>query len=262
MRLGRWTRWIGKVRQAAVDWLDLDGRHNQIERLTDLDSHPRPVLLLQGLLSTRRTFKVLEARLRRDGYGVFSLNLGGLRRVYNTRGIDDLADFVRAKVERIYARHPGLGPLTIVGHSKGGLVATYYVKKLGGWRRSRAVVTLGTPFHGTPRAWLGLPLAPFAPSIPQLLPGSRFLQRLHDGAWPHQVRLTSIWSKRDGLAPWPSPVLDPHGSTEVRNVEVDCEHLEFLTRKGIYLVIRRELQASILPAREPLTVMAGGRTGS
>jgi pimeloyl-ACP methyl ester carboxylesterase len=257
-RLGRI---IEKARQTALEWLDLDGTYNQVERLTELDGHPRPVLLLQGFLSTRRTFRVLEARLRRDGYGVFSLNLGGLRRIYNTRGIDDLADFVRAKVERIYARHPGLGPLTIVGHSKGGLVATYYVKKLGGWRHTRAVVTLGAPFQGTVRAWLGMPIALLAPSIPQLLPGSRFLSRLAEGEWPAQVRLTSIWSKRDKLAAWPSPVLDPHGSPQVRNVEVDCEHLEFLTKKGIYLVIRREVAVTAAPAREPLTVMAGGRTG-
>jgi pimeloyl-ACP methyl ester carboxylesterase len=255
-------RILEKARQAAVGWLDLDGHHNRVERLTALDGHPRPVLLLQGFFSTRRTFKILEARLRRDGYGVFSLNLGGLRRAYNTRGIDDLADFVRAKVERIYARHPGLGPLTIVGHSKGGLVAAYYVKKLGGWRRTQAVVTLGSPFNGTPRAWLGLPVALLAPSIPQLLPGSRFLRRLHDGEWPLQVRLSSIWSKRDALAPWPSPVLDPHGSSGVRNLEVDCRHLEFLTRKSVYQVIRREVAAGAGVARERLTIMAGGRTGT
>ena len=40
---------------------------------------------------------------------------------------------------------------------KGGLIAAYYGKKLGGWRRTRAVVTLGTPHRGTPLAWLGSP---------------------------------------------------------------------------------------------------------
>jgi pimeloyl-ACP methyl ester carboxylesterase len=133
--------------------LDVPGAGNRIEKQTDFSRCDRPVLLLHGFLSSRRTFDVLERRLRRDGYGPFTLDLGGLGRTLNTRGIDDLADFVRAKVERIYARNPRLGPLTIVGHSKGGLVAAYYVKKLGGWRRTRAVVTLGTPHHGTPPRW-------------------------------------------------------------------------------------------------------------
>jgi triacylglycerol esterase/lipase EstA (alpha/beta hydrolase family) len=260
-RLDKLDRLVSQARRLAADWLDLDGRHNQVERRTDLDGHPRPVLLLHGFFSTRRTFDVLERRLRRDGYGVFSLNLGGLRRAYNTRGIDDLADLVRAKVERAYAHHPGLGPLTIVGHSKGGVVAAYYVKKLGGWRRARAVVTLGAPFHGTPKAWLGLPIALLAPSIPQLLPGSDFLRRLHDGRWPPQVRLTSLWSKRDTLAIWPSPVVDPAGNPRVRNVEVDCRHLEFLTRKAIYGSLREELERAALAERAPLSVLAGGRTG-
>jgi alpha-beta hydrolase superfamily lysophospholipase len=232
---------LDEARRATAEVLDVASR-NRVERRTDLDGHPRPVLLLHGFFSTRRTLDVLEARLRRDGYGVFTLNLGGLRRAYNTRGIDDLADYVRAKVERVYARHPGMGPLTIVGHSKGGLVAAYYVKKLGGWRRARAVVMLGTPFHGTPMAWLGLPAALLAPSLPQLLPGSSFLARLHAGHWPPQVSLTSIWSRRDRLAPFPSAVLDTAGEPRWKNVEVDCLHLEFLTRARVYAALRRELQ--------------------
>ena len=58
---------------------------------------------------------------------------------------------------------------------------------------------LGAPFHGTPMAWLGLPVALLAPSLTQLLPGSRFLERLHEGRWPPQVRLVSIWSRSDRL---------------------------------------------------------------
>ncbi len=128
---------------------------------------------------------------------------------------------MRAKVERIYARNPGLGPLTIVGHSKGGLIAAYYVKKLGGWRRTRAVVTLGTPHNGTPMAYLGLPVGFFARSLWQLYPGSPFLRRLADGPWPGEVRLVSLWSRDDGAAPFPAAVLDTHGLPHLVNVEVE-----------------------------------------
>ena len=241
--MGVVERLLRRARRTLGEFTD-SARLSKVERRTELDGHPRPVLLLHGFFSTRRTFDVLEARLRRDGYGVFSLNLGGLRRAYNTRGIDDLADFVRAKVERIYARHPGLGPLAIVGHSKGGLVAAYYVKKLGGWRRARTVVMLGAPLHGTPMAWLGLPVALVAPSLRQLLPGSDFLRRLHEGRWPRQVRLVSLWSRRDRLAIWPSPVLEPTAGEPWRNVEVDCLHFEFLTRQRAYAALRRELRAA------------------
>ncbi len=238
------------------------GTLNAVERLTDLSAHPRPVLLIHGWFSYRRTFDVLERRLRRDGYGVFSFDLGGARGSFAGRGIDDLADLVRAKVERLYARYPGLGPLTIVGHSKGGLVAAYYVKKLGGWRRTRAVVTLGTAYRGTPLAWLGVPVALLARSLVQMIPGSPFLGRLHAGPWPAQVRLTSIWSREDRVSRYPTCVVDTHGLPQLANVEVDADHRGLLTRKKVYERILEELRAAEAQApvvRGPLTGVSGGR---
>jgi triacylglycerol lipase len=242
--------------------LESPGAENDVERRTDFERCEKPVLLLHGWLSSRRNLEVLERRLRRDGYGVFSLDLGGVRGSTLGRGVDDLADLVRAKVERIYARHPGLPPLSIVGHSKGGLIAAYYVKKLGGWRRTRAVVTLGTPHRGTPLAWLGLPLAAVVRSLVQMVPGSAFLARLHDGPWPAQVRLASIWSRRDGASPYPSGVVETHGLPHLANVEVDADHRGLVTRKRVYEAVLRELRAAEEQApvvRGPLTAMRGGR---
>jgi pimeloyl-ACP methyl ester carboxylesterase len=247
-------------RLAAALEAKIDG--DRVEKRTDFRDCPRPVLLLHGWFSTRRTFDALERRLRRDGYGVFSLDLGGLRGSSVGRGIDDLADLVRAKLERLYARYPGLGPLSIVGHSKGGLVAAYYVKRLGGWRRTRAVVTLGTPHRGTPLAWLGLPLWPLTPSLVQMTPGSGFLGRLHEGAWPAQVRLTSIWSRRDATSPYPACLLATHGLPHLANAEVESDHRGLVLRKKVYEAVLRELRAAEQEAprvRGPLTAMRGGK---
>jgi pimeloyl-ACP methyl ester carboxylesterase len=259
------ARTVARVaRKVAEVAAILDGhvRSSGVVKRTDFSRCPRPVLLLHGFFTTRRTFDVLERRLRRAGYGVFTLDLGGLGRTLNTRGIDDLADLVRAKIERLYARNPELGPLTVVGHSKGGLIAAYYVKKLGGWRRTRAVIALGTPFRGTEVAWLGLPLGFFARSLWQLVPGSPFLRRLQSGPWPAQVRLTSIWSKEDGSAPYPSAVIDTHGLPHLANVEVRGGHHAFLTRRSIFEAIVRALRAGEAEApvrRGPLTALAGGK---
>src|SRR6476620_5602453 len=99
-------------------YVQFDRRANEVVRRTDFTRCPRPVLLLYGFFSTRRVFEVLEHRLRRDGYCVWSINLGGLFDAFNTQGIDRSAEKVRDKVERLYARYP-LGPLSIIGHSKG-----------------------------------------------------------------------------------------------------------------------------------------------
>ena len=223
-----------------------------IPRLTDFGRCRRPVLLLHGLFSTRRTLDVLERRLRRDGYCVFSLDLGGLRKTFNTRGIDDLAALVRQKVERIYARNPALGPLTIVGHSKGGLIGAYYVKKLGGWRRTRALLTLGTPHHGTAAAYAAWPVGLLARSVWQMTPMSPFLRRLHGGAWPPGVRFVSLYSKDDLVARFPSTLIETHGLPYLRNVEVEAHgHREFLYKKRVYDVLIAELREgeAVAPVR-------------
>jgi triacylglycerol lipase len=200
-----------------------------------------PVLLLQGFLCTRRSLEPLERRLRRDGYRVFSLDLGGLAGRFNTRRIEELARAVRGQVERIYARNPGLAPLTVIGHSKGGLVASWWVKRLGGDRRVRTVITLGTPHRGTRVAWAGVPLAWLLPSLVQMLPESGFLRRLREGAWPAHVALVSIFSRRDRIAPWPSALVDARAA-QGHNVEVDAGHGDYLLKKSVYAAIARELR--------------------
>lgn len=200
-----------------------------------------PILLLHGFLSTPRALRPLAHRLGRDGFRVFSVGLGGLAGRFNTRRIDELARLVRDEVERIYARNPGMGRLIVIGHSQGGLIASWWVKRLGGHRRVRTLVTLGTPHRGTRIAWAGILLAWLMPSLVQMLPGSRFMRRLRDTAWPARVGLVSIWSRRDRIAPWPSAIVESRGAP-VRNVEVDASHGDYLLKKRIYGTVVRELR--------------------
>jgi pimeloyl-ACP methyl ester carboxylesterase len=39
--------------------------------------------------------------------------------------------------------------LILIGHSMGGLVSRYFLEGLDGWRRTRALITFGTPFRGS-----------------------------------------------------------------------------------------------------------------
>lgn len=231
-------------------------------RAADFGRARQPILLLHGFLATRRAVEVLERRLQRDGFTVFSFNFGTIPQMVR-HGVDDIADMVRAKIERLYERHPGMGPLTIVGHSQGGLIAAWYVKKLGGWRRVRALVTLGTPHHGTPKALFALPLAPLAPAIWQMTPNSSFIERLNRAAWPAGLRLTSIWSRQDGLAPYPSARVEVDGNPNLRNIEVVTQgHRDFLFRRRIYDVLLRDLReaAEQAPSHPPqLHLLAGGQ---
>ncbi len=261
--IGQYRRLKRRVQHLA-GYLSFDRNGNEIIRRTDFSNCPRPVLLLYGFLATRRTFEILEHRLRRDGYCVWSINLGGLFSLYNSRGIDECAELVREKVERLYARYD-LGPLSIIGHSKGGLIGRYYIKRLGGERRVRNLITLGTPHNGTPRAYLGCAtIGLLAKSVWQMTPMSPFVRRLKIGAFPRQVRFVSVYSKEDQASPFPSCILEDQGDENLVNIEVSgVTHREFVVKRSVYEVIRRELatgygqspahpQSEVIPIRVPV----------
>ncbi len=42
--------------------------------------------------------------------------------------------------------------LILVGHSMGGLVARYFIEVLGGWPDTRALLTFGPPYRGSPKS--------------------------------------------------------------------------------------------------------------
>jgi triacylglycerol lipase len=234
-RFWRTARYVG-------GYLDFDASGNRVRRRTDFAHCPQPVLLLHGLLGTRRSCELLEQRLRADGYGVFSIDLGGLAGAFNTRSIDESAELVRDKVEGLYARYP-LGPLSIIGHSKGGLIGRYYIERLGGEARVRTLVTLGTPHQGTPRAYWGCAtVGLLAPSVWQMTPRSAFLRRLNLGPWPEGVRLVSVYSRADACTPFPSGRVALRGGGSIENVELEgLRHRDFLLAPSAYEVVKRAL---------------------
>ncbi len=234
-------------------YLDFDRHGNDIVRRTDFGNCPRPVLLLYGFMSTRRTFEVLEHRLRRDQYCVWSINLGGLFDAFNTRGIDECAEKVREKVERLYARFPNMGPMSIIGHSMGGLIGRYYVKRLGGDQRVKNLITLGAPHNGSSSAYFGIVSHGLVSrSIWQMTPMSPFIRRLKIGAFPRDVRFTSIFSKADRVNAFPSCILETRDNPSLSNIEVaDVSHREFVTRRTVYQVVRRELALGYGDALKP-----------
>jgi triacylglycerol lipase len=202
----------------------------------------RPVLLIYGFFQNRRMLSVLHDRLERDGFSVFTIHLGGLLNTFNTHGIPTLAALVRDEVEAL-CRETGIRKLAIVGHSEGGLVARTYVKKLRGHRRVTHLITLGTPHHGTPVAYLGiLALGALARSVWQMSPMSLFIRDLKKGKLPSSVKLTSIYTKGDRIAPYPCCMLELKPGERTANIEIDgVGHVRMLLSKHVYEVVRAEL---------------------
>ncbi len=243
-KVGQTFRRVKKDLNSTATYLRLALSGNKIERLTDFTSCKHPVLLLYGFGATRRVFSILERRLRKDGFCVFSFNLGGFFDTFNTRCIEEMAQFVHDKVERLCRRYD-LNNMSIIGHSKGGLIGRYYIKRLGGAKRVRALITLGTPHNGNPWALLGVfsPLALVSKSVWQMYPMSPFIRRLKKGHWPKHVRLVSLYSKDDRVCFYKSAMLDiENGVSNIKNVELPgMSHGDYIIRKSAYQVIKREL---------------------
>src|SRR5437867_2419288 len=145
--LVRWAleaprRWLGKRSTIGQDISGgADGlsylrhlvRGNRIRRTDAFDEvtpESPPVLIIHGFLGTRGSMYMLERRLVQDGFVCVSFNLGTL----NVRDIRRSAFLIHRKIERILAQTPSQR-IDIIGHSMGGLIGLYYVKKLGGHAR-------------------------------------------------------------------------------------------------------------------------------
>jgi len=218
---------------------------NKIKRREDFQ-RPELVLLLHGFFQTRNIWEVMEDRLRFDGFGVISFNLGGLGGQLNTDPVDTLAQRISDKIENLSARH-GFSRLHIIGHSKGGLIARHYVQNHGGDRRVKSVITLGTPHHGTPTAVAGVALMGMGllrTSAGDLLPRSRVVRAINRDSFPAHIPLTSIYSKEDLVCPYWCSILRPReGETSLENVQVRrVGHSQLTWDAGVYRAVRERLE--------------------
>lgn len=188
-----------------------------------------PVLLIHGFLGTRGAMFPLELRLKRDGFTVFSINLGPL----NIGDIRKSAFRIHSKIQRIL-REVDLDKIDVIGHSMGGLIGLYYIKKFSGHQFVRKLITLGTPHDGTWVALAGVAaLGLLSPSTWQLLPNNFFLQELKADPLPPHVDYYSVAGSHDLICP-------PERSRLLgsKYIEIPCGHAGLATSVEVYRVLR------------------------
>ncbi len=176
----------------------------------DVENAGTPIILVHGVVDNHTIFTVLRRALMRRGFGrTISLNYSPL-----TDDIRRVAKRLNRLVEAV-CRETGYERVHIIGHSMGGLIARYYVQRLGGDERVHTLVTLGSPHEGTSPARL----------VPhnvarQLRPDSPILAELAEPA-PHcRTRMVAVWSDLDLMIAPKRAARIEHPDLNARNVFV------------------------------------------
>jgi triacylglycerol lipase len=169
-----------------------------------------PILLIHGMVDNRSIFTVLRRALRRRGFGrVWTMNYHVL-----TQDLRAAARRLQTTVEAI-CEQTGYERIHVVGHSMGGIVARYYVQRMGGDARVHTLVTLGSPHAGTNAAHL----------IPrgvtrQLRRASEIIGELAEPAPDCKTRFVAFWSDLDALISPKQAARIDHPDLDARNIFV------------------------------------------
>ncbi|HVF18772.1 MAG TPA: alpha/beta fold hydrolase [Mycobacteriales bacterium] len=176
--------------------------------LGDVEAAGTPIVLVHGWVDNRSVFTLLRRALQRRGFGrVVSMNYNVL-----THDVPRAARRLHALVEQL-CEETGYEQVHVVGHSMGGLVARYYVQRLGGDERVHTLATLGTPHHGTRAAHLMLGRA-----VKDLRVGSAVIRELAEPAVSCRTRFVAFWSDLDEL-------VVPKVSAQIRHPDLSARNV-------------------------------------
>ncbi|MEO5608028.1 MAG: alpha/beta fold hydrolase [Ornithinibacter sp.] len=193
------------------------GEVNRVEHLppvqrgllvSDVEAAGTPILLVHGIVSNRSIFTLLRRGLTRRGFSnVFAMNYATV-----LTDVRSAAAGLAEEVETI-VEETGFERIHIIGHSLGGLIARYYVTRLGGDARVHTLVTLGSPHTGTFTAY-AVPTR----LMQQMRPGSPLMRELARPVRGCRTRFISYWSDSDiAIVPQRSAALR-HRDLAARNI--------------------------------------------
>lgn len=155
--------------------------------VSNVEAAGTPILLVHGIVSNRSIFTLLRRGLTRRGFSnVFAMNY-----LTVANDVRSAAAGLSVEVERI-VEETGFERIHIIGHSLGGLIARYYVTRLGGDARVHTLITLGTPHSGSYAAY-AVPTT----LMQQMRPGSGLMRELDRPVRGCRTRFISYWSDND-----------------------------------------------------------------
>jgi len=147
----------------------------------------RVAVLVPGIFDRGKSMHRMQRDLESAGFNAHYINL---KPNSGWHGLEPLALQLRALVEDV--TEPG-STCSVVGFSMGGIVARYYLQKLGGAARVHKLITISSPHFGS--FWAGF--LPYKGGR-QLRIGSEFLNDLNrESGILETAAPVSIWTPYD-----------------------------------------------------------------
>lgn len=191
------------------------------------------VLVMPGFGASDRSTVVLRGFLNAMGSGAQPWNLG----TNLGPGTPDLLAALTSRLREVYRDH-GQTPVSLVGWSLGGVYARLLAQLYPDMVRQ--VITLGSPFAGSPRSTAAYPFVAAMSDVPLERRPLDHL-RLLAGEPLANVPSTAIFSKSDGIVPWRIASQQPSRIAE--NIEVYASHLGLGFNPAVLYAVADRLSA-------------------
>ena len=129
-----------------------------------------PIILIHGLWNTSSIFSSITSKLDEIGIEYFAPTLN------HSYGITSIIDLSKILNELILEKYGLEKEIDILGFSMGGIIGRYWLQKFNGYKRTRRLISIGSPHKGTLMAQF-IPKYPFR-GISEMKINSKFLREL------------------------------------------------------------------------------------
>lgn len=215
---------------------DYEIPENELPQTNSHNPAAHPVLLVHGFGGAKSSWSLVESVLRDQGMTVATM---GYAPVGNS--VEQLADKLIAQVDRLLHR-TGAAKVHLVGHSLGGVIIALAVTDPRLRGRVEAVVTLGSPFGGSPWA----DVLPVVDMVRALRAGSPQLVRVASTPLPDGLRWLAMTASLDVVVPGLRS-RPPHPQADTVTVD-GVGHLGMLLNRRVIGYITAALGADESPA--------------